>query len=237
MNHPRHPTKKISVILLLMTMTLLGVFPLDVVLPSFPALSDYFRTSSSDIALSVSVFAIGLALSVVLIGPLSDLLGRKKLLLGGITVAVVGATGCLFSSEYRWFLGFRMIQRINANTQIIAGLCLIFFSGLVMLYLLNQFGVSTLTVLIPMIICTAGTTITRPAATSKAMDLFPDNTGTSASAGNTLIFIFGGLISALINMTASNLELTLAICFLLLSVAGLVLNAFTYRRNSALAAD
>ena len=88
-----------------------------------------------------------------------------------------------------------------------------------------------------MIICTAGTTITRPAATSKAMNLFPNNAGTSASAGNTLIFIFGGLISALINLTASNLETTLAVCFLLLSVAGLVLNALTRRRNSALITD
>ncbi len=84
-------------------MTLLGVFPLDVVLPSFPDLSDYFRTSSSEIALSVSMFAIGLALSVVLVGPLSDMWGRKKLLLAGIAIAVVGAMGCLVSSEYNWF--------------------------------------------------------------------------------------------------------------------------------------
>jgi DHA1 family bicyclomycin/chloramphenicol resistance-like MFS transporter len=34
-----HTKEKYSLILLLMTMTLLGVFPLDVVLPSFPALS------------------------------------------------------------------------------------------------------------------------------------------------------------------------------------------------------
>lgn len=70
--------KKSSLILLLMTMTLLGVFPLDVVLPSFPALSDYFQTSASDIALSVSLFAIGLGISVVLVGPLSDLWGRRR---------------------------------------------------------------------------------------------------------------------------------------------------------------
>ncbi len=74
-----HTSKKSSLILLLMTMTLLGVFPLDVVLPSFPALSDYFRTSASDIALSVSLFAIGLGISVVLVGPLSDLWGRRQL--------------------------------------------------------------------------------------------------------------------------------------------------------------
>lgn len=77
MNPSTHTAKKSSLILLLMTMTLLGVFPLDVVLPSFPALSDYFQTSASDIALSVSLFAIGLALSVVLVGPLSDLWGRR----------------------------------------------------------------------------------------------------------------------------------------------------------------
>jgi DHA1 family bicyclomycin/chloramphenicol resistance-like MFS transporter len=47
-----HSAKKTSLVLLLMTMTLLGVFPLDVVLPSFPALSDYFRTLASDIAFS-----------------------------------------------------------------------------------------------------------------------------------------------------------------------------------------
>lgn len=391
--------KRKAAIVLLMTMVLLGVFPIDVLLPSFPALSEQFRTSPSDIAFSISLFAIGISVSQLLIGPLSDVMGRKGLLLAGMAISIFGALGCVLSTEYFYFLLFRLLQalgcgcfvlsqalvqdlfegkerdhlrilmvtasgifisisplvgtllqglldwqgsfyvfiaiaaavflkacfflenapaktadprhniiqsyrtvccdfnflaywlicaivfachfsfivisplifmeqlqlsayefsltlllygaayiiggiiagllstRINANTQIIAGLCLIFISGLVMLYLSNQFGVSTLTVLIPMIICTAGTTITRPAATSKAMSLFPNNAGTSASAGNTLIFIFGGLISALINLTASNLEATLAVCFLLLSVAGLVLNALTRRRNSALITD
>ena len=108
--------KRRAMVILLMTMTLLGVFPLDVVLPSFPDLSDYFQTSPSEIALSVSVFAIGLALSVVLIGPLSDRWGRKKLLLGGIALAAIGATGCLLASDYRWFLFFRVIQAMGCGS-------------------------------------------------------------------------------------------------------------------------
>ncbi|CAI8969685.1 membrane hypothetical protein [Pseudomonas sp. IT-P100] len=115
-----HTAKKSSLILLLMTMTLLGVFPLDVVLPSFPALSDYFQTSASDIALSVSLFAIGLALSVVLVGPLSDLWGRKTLLLTGIAISVVGATGCLLSSEYSGFLVFRVIQAVGCGSFVLS---------------------------------------------------------------------------------------------------------------------
>ncbi|WP_246883390.1 MFS transporter, partial [Pseudomonas protegens] len=119
---------------------------------------------------------------------------------------------------------------LEPGTQIITGLCLIFLAGLVMLLLASQFGLSISTVLVPMIICTAGTTITRPAATSRAMELFPDNAGASASAGNTLIFVMGGLISAVINLSASDLQTTLALSFIALSSVGLLVNQRISRR-------
>ena len=72
-----------SAIVLLMTMVLLGVFPLDVLLPSFPALAEHFQNKPSDIAFSISLFAIGISLSQLLIGPLSDIVGRKGLLISG----------------------------------------------------------------------------------------------------------------------------------------------------------
>jgi DHA1 family bicyclomycin/chloramphenicol resistance-like MFS transporter len=392
---------KSSAIVLLMTMTLLGVFPLDVLLPSFPALAEHFRTSPADISLSISLFAVGISLSQLLIGPSSDAIGRKNLLLGGMLISILGAVGCVLSSEYTWFLVWRMVQaigcgcfvlsqalvqdffegrerdrlrilmvtasgifisvspllgsvlqqaldwpgsfylfialaaavflkacffledqrpamvphqsiirsyrrvcadagfmgywliaaiaftchfsfivvsplifmdqlqmsayafsltlllygaayigggivaqvlasRVTPHTQIVVGLSLIFLSGLLMLLLSSLLGLSTLTVLVPMIICTAGTTVARPIATSKAMDVFPGNAGTSASVGNTLVFILGGLISALINLSASDLQLTLALAFLLLSTAALGLNALINRRapcRSELARD
>jgi hypothetical protein len=103
-----------------------------------------------------------------------------------------------------------------------------------MLLLSNLLGLSALTVLIPMIICTAGTTIVRPVATSKAMEVFPDNAGTSASAGNTLIFIFGGVISALINLSGAHLQTTLALSFIVLSTVGVSFNALITRRQLSL---
>ncbi|RON03649.1 MFS transporter [Pseudomonas brassicacearum] len=391
--------KRRGAIGLLMAMTLLGVFPIDVLLPSFPALSEHFRTEPADIALSISLFAIGIALSQILIGPLSDIIGRKELLLAGMAVSTLGALGCALSTEYFYFLLFRLVQalgcgcfmlsqalvqdlfegeqrdrlrilmvtaggifisisplagtflqgmmdwqgsflvfailagavfikacfflessramtsgphpniiqsyrrvcsnfsfmaywlisafafachfsfivisplifmeqlqlsayefsltllvygaayigggivatilsrRINSATQINTGLSLILLSGLVMLYLSNRFGLSVLTVLVPMIICTTGTTIARPAATSCAMNLFPDSAGTSVSAGSTLIFIVGGLISVLINLTSNGLQTTLGLCFILLSGTGLALNALSQRRQQGLIAD
>lgn len=387
--------KRRSAIILLITMVLLGVFPLDVLLPSFPALAAHFQSKPADIAFSISLFAIAISLSQLLIGPLSDTFGRKSLLIGGMVVSIIGATGCVLSKEYTWFLIFRMIQatgcgcfvlsqalvqdmfegkerdrlrilmitasgifislspllgsllqqfldwpgsfflfitlavgallkayffldghpttphpnqnivrayqrvlssgsfvgywliaaiafachfsfivisplifmdqlklsthefsltlllygaayvtggivaRILSNwlaptTQIIFGLALIFCSGLLMLFLSRVFELSTVTVLVPMIICTTGTTICRPIATSKAMDVFPDSAGTAASAGNTLIFMLGGLISALINISTINLQMTLALTFLLLSTTALVLSSLISRRQQLL---
>jgi DHA1 family bicyclomycin/chloramphenicol resistance-like MFS transporter len=64
------------------------------------------------------------------------------------------------------------------------------------------------------------------------MDVFADNAGTSASAGNTLVFIFGGLTSALINLSGIDLQTTLALAFLLLSAVALGLNTLINRRPS-----
>ena len=83
-----------------------------------------------------------------------------------------------------------------------------------------------------MLICTAGTTIARPIANSKAMTLYPQDAGTSSSVG--------GVISVMINLASEDLTTALALCFLTLSVTGLGLNALIMRRptcRSELARD
>lgn len=395
----RLATRKPATVGLLLMLTLLGVFPIDVVLPSFPALSEHFQSPSSDIALSVRLFAVGIALSQLLIGPLSDVMGRKNLLLIGITVAAIGATGCVFADSYWTFLFFRVVQalgcgcfvlsqaliqdlftgreqqrlriflvtcggifisvsplagtglqswmgwrgsflvfialamgvfasaclllerstagsqprrlnfiaayrtvcadfsfmaywltsalafschfsfivisplilidqlhfspeafslallgyglayigggsvasvlsnRIDSQTQIITGLVLILSAGVLMLGLSSHLGLSVTTLLLPMIVCTAGTTIARAAAHTQAMNRFPERAGTSASAGSVLIFILGGLTSAAISLTPLDLQLTLALCLVLLSLLGLALNALVRHRYKGLLAD
>ena len=396
--HNRPAARKPATVGLLLTLTLLGVFPIDVVLPSFPALSEHFERSSADIALSVSLFAVGIALSQLLVGPLSDVMGRKTLLLIGIAVSAVGAAGCVLADGYGAFLFLRVVQalgcgcfvlsqaliqdlftgreqqrlriflvtcggifisvsplagtglqswmgwrgsflvfialaigafisacrllqrpvadsqprrldfiasyrkvcgdfsfmaywltsalafschfsfivisplvlidqlrlspeafslallgyglayigggavasalsnRIDPQTQIITGLALILAAGLLMLGLANQLGLSVTTLLLPMIVCTTGTTIARAAAHTQAMNRFPGRAGTSASAGSVLIFIVGGLTSAAISLTPLDLQLTLALCLVLLSLLGLALNALVRQRDRGLLA-
>jgi len=86
-------------------------------------------------------------------------------------------------------------------------------------------------VLASMLICTIGTTITRPVVNNKAMSIHPQYAGTSTSVGAVLIFMGGGVTSVVINLVSGDLTTTLAIGFLTLSLAGLGLNALIDHEN------
>ncbi|GAB1618496.1 MFS transporter [Pseudomonas sp. NGC7] len=103
-------------LILLVMLCLLGVFPLDVILPSFPALADEYRVEPKYIAYSVSFFAFGVALSQLVIGPLSDVMGRKNLLLAGLGISILGAVGCIFSTTYETFITFRLVQAVGCGS-------------------------------------------------------------------------------------------------------------------------
>ncbi|MNJ41597.1 Inner membrane transport protein YdhC [compost metagenome] len=103
------------IITLLLIMSLLGIFPLDVILPSFPALSIDFDVDTTDIAYSISVFAFSVAAAQLLLGPLSDKIGRKRLLLLGLLAAIVGAVGCVLSTHYLTFIGFGILQAVGCG--------------------------------------------------------------------------------------------------------------------------
>ncbi|MGH9916522.1 MAG: MFS transporter, partial [Pyrinomonadaceae bacterium] len=107
-------------IILLNLLILLSAIPLDVMLPSFPDLASHFRTDTTDIALSISVFAVGFSVAQLFVGPLTDRYGRKRLLMIGLLLALAGALGCIFSTRYSIFVGFRILQSIGCACFLLA---------------------------------------------------------------------------------------------------------------------
>lgn len=109
------PAKTSSLSILLILISLLGVFPLDVILPSVPQMAEYFAVDTKRIAYSVSLFALGVALSQAVIGPLSDCVGRKRLLIAGLLVGIAGAIGCMRTTHYETFMVFRLLQAMGCG--------------------------------------------------------------------------------------------------------------------------
>jgi DHA1 family bicyclomycin/chloramphenicol resistance-like MFS transporter len=107
--------KRASRFILITNISLISFFPLNILLPSFPALAGEFNTSTAEIALSTSLFTLVFAISQLITGPLSDKWGRKEVLLGCIVVSTLGSIGCVLATDYLSFLLFRAIQAIGCG--------------------------------------------------------------------------------------------------------------------------
>ncbi|MCW4631447.1 MULTISPECIES: MFS transporter [Marinomonas] len=61
-----------------------GPLSIDMYLPSLPTIADNLGTTDQLIQTTITVFLLGMAIGMIIFGPLSDMLGRKRLLLAGI---------------------------------------------------------------------------------------------------------------------------------------------------------
>ena len=105
----------LSRFILITCISLISFFPINILLPSFPALSAHFDTPTADIALSISLFTLVFAVSQLVAGPLSDKWGRKEVLIGCISLSILGAIGCAWAPDYLSFLLFRSVQAMGCG--------------------------------------------------------------------------------------------------------------------------
>jgi DHA1 family bicyclomycin/chloramphenicol resistance-like MFS transporter len=108
-------SQKLSRFILITSISLISFFPLNILLPSFPALALEFNTSTVDIALAVSLFTLVFSFSQLVTGPLSDKWGRKEVLLGCLILSAIGAIGCALATDYLSFMVFRTVQALGCG--------------------------------------------------------------------------------------------------------------------------
>lgn len=83
--------RRVLYIILLGALTALGPFTIDLYLPAFPVLEDDFDTTSAAIQLTLTGTMIGFALGQLIVGPLSDKVGRRIPLLVVTALHVVAS--------------------------------------------------------------------------------------------------------------------------------------------------
>ncbi|PSV40182.1 purine nucleoside transporter PunC [Photobacterium sp. GB-210] len=95
-------------------LSMLGFLATDMYLPAFETIRADFATTQSLIGLSLSIFLLGMALGQLVYGPLSDRIGRIKVLLGGIALFSLGSLASAFASNIEMFLLARFAQALGA---------------------------------------------------------------------------------------------------------------------------
>ncbi len=102
--------------LLLLMFATLGQVTADLYLPSLPAIAKTFEISSSWSQLTLAIYFFGFGLSHLFYGPWSDAVGRRRPLLTGVGLSILGSLICCFSPNIVIFILGRALQGLGLGS-------------------------------------------------------------------------------------------------------------------------
>src|SRR3989441_11079553 len=107
--------RRVPLEVLLTAIVGLGALSIDMFLPSLPAMTLAFGSDAATAQLTVTLFLAGLAAAQLLWGPLSDRLGRRRVLLTGLAVYAAAGTACAFAPSMSPLVAARGVAALRAG--------------------------------------------------------------------------------------------------------------------------
>ena len=99
----------------LVAITMIGPLSLHLFFPALPLVKDSFGISDGLAQFTFSITLFTMAGTTLIYGALSDRHGRRPVLLGGLTLFVIGVALAALAPNVEWFIVGRLIQAIGAG--------------------------------------------------------------------------------------------------------------------------
>jgi DHA1 family bicyclomycin/chloramphenicol resistance-like MFS transporter len=110
---------------LLASLSMLGPFAVDMYLPAFAAISGEFDVSAIAVQQTLSAYLFAYAFMMLWHGSLSDALGRRPIILGGLVVYGIASLGCAIAGNIESLWLFRTLQGLAAGSGLVVGRAMI----------------------------------------------------------------------------------------------------------------
>lgn len=113
---------------LLALITVLGMTaPLstDMYMPSLPLMADYFGAAAVVVNMTMVTFFISMAVGMLVMGPLSDRSGRKRILIVSLLLYMLASIFCAITASVYFLILMRIVQGVGAGGMISLSIAII----------------------------------------------------------------------------------------------------------------
>jgi MFS transporter, DHA1 family, multidrug resistance protein len=116
---------RVRMITVLGALVALGPLTIDMYLPALPKIADDLSVSSSVAQLTLTGTLAGLALGQLIVGPLSDSLGRRRPMMVGIVLHMLASMLCLFAPNIAVLGVARGLQGMGAAAAMVVAIAVV----------------------------------------------------------------------------------------------------------------
>ena len=107
--------------LILGGLAMFGPFSIDTIFPAFPQIAAELGADKVAMQQTISVYLLAYAGMSLVHGPLSDAVGRRRVILSGLLVFALASAGCALSTSLPMLLAFRALQGLSAGVGFVVG--------------------------------------------------------------------------------------------------------------------
>lgn len=126
-------TSILKIVLLLAPMVIGLPFAMDIYVPALPRIAQLFNVSAGQMQFTLTIFMLTAGLVQLVVGPLSDQYGRKKISFVVIIIFAIGSLLCSTAQSATQLIAYRMIQAAGS-----CGMLVIAFAAVRDLYHANE---------------------------------------------------------------------------------------------------
>ncbi|GGK80742.1 multidrug effflux MFS transporter [Mangrovihabitans endophyticus] len=133
-------TPAVRLVLVLGFLIAIGPLTIDMYLPSLPSITDDLQISAAAAQLTLTGTLVGLAVGQLLVGPLSDALGRRRPLLAGVAVHIAASLLSAVAPNLVALGTLRVLQGLGAAAAAVVAMAVVRdrFTGLAAARLLSR---------------------------------------------------------------------------------------------------
>src|SRR5438552_16482243 len=99
----------------------LGMVASTIYVPSIPAIASALETSVAAVQFTFVGYLLAFAVSMLMLGPLSDRYGRRRTMILGLGLSTISSIACAMSPTIDFLIAARIVQGIGACAGLVVG--------------------------------------------------------------------------------------------------------------------